>query len=409
MRIRLAIAALILLTAGGISGRSGGDTGTCLGRDAFAAQVEIDACTRVLETLPASHARRAELLAHRGQAFYKLRNYDAAIDDLEGAVAERDVAEWHYWRGQAYHFAGETDDAMAAYTRAIEIDDDTPGAWINRAVLRGLKRDRNGAIEDLTHVLERHPDHIVALTNRSLFYLEIRNFTAALADADQTLALAPRTQGAMLARAASLVELHRFDDAIATAGEALAQGAPLKVIFLSVRARAYVEKGAFDLARADIETGEVLQNPCLACLDARLLLHLRRKEFEDAVKVGDRYIELMPGFAVGWNNRCYARAGAGQAKAALADCDRAIALDPNLLHAFNSRAVAHLKLRDAKAALADFEHALAQGDRSGFSQYGRGLARLRLGQRKEGQADLDTVNAADPRVAEDFTRFGLRP
>lgn len=120
--------------------------------DALRAQVEHD--TRELWRQPKS----ARLHARRGAAYFKLREFDRAVED---------------------------------FTRAIALDDRLDEAWFGRGMARGRSGDLAGALADLGIYLERHPGSAVAHTKRGIRHLWNGDLERAEADFRRALEIDP--------------------------------------------------------------------------------------------------------------------------------------------------------------------------------------------------------------------------
>jgi Flp pilus assembly protein TadD len=82
-------------------------------------------------------------------------------------------------------------------------------------------------------------------------------------------------------------------------------------------------------------------------------------------------------------------------------------LAPDDAGALDSRGFTYLKLGRFEQAIVDYDAALARNPREPGSLYGRGLARLGQNDPEGGRADLAAAKSLDPRVAEEFHRYGL--
>jgi tetratricopeptide (TPR) repeat protein len=122
--------------------------------EAQALREEVQRCTRELE----GQRDSVTLHARRGAAFFKLREFDRAIDD---------------------------------FSRAIELDDRTDEAWFGRGMARGRSGDLDGAVADLGVYIERHPRSSVALTKRGIRHLWNGDLERAEADFRQAIRIDP--------------------------------------------------------------------------------------------------------------------------------------------------------------------------------------------------------------------------
>lgn len=90
----------------------------------------------------------------------------------------------------------------------------------------------------------------------------------------------------------------------------------------------------------------------------RALVSAQRGEYQQAVELFDRLIELNPTDASHYNNRGLIHFQSGDPEAALADYDRAIELNPRLAKVYNNRANCYAALGELEAAIQDYEMAI---------------------------------------------------
>ncbi|MCI0712916.1 MAG: tetratricopeptide repeat protein [Chloroflexi bacterium] len=93
--------------------------------------------------------------------------------------------------GDEHRERGELDQAVAAYTKAIELNQERIKAHYRRGL---VYYDLNGfprAIEDFGVVLKDDPENKDALTYRGLSYAQLKNYQLALADFEKLLPMEP--------------------------------------------------------------------------------------------------------------------------------------------------------------------------------------------------------------------------
>jgi tetratricopeptide (TPR) repeat protein len=94
-------------------------------------------------------------------------------------------------RGEAYFKLREFDDAVDDFTRAIDIDPTFDDAWFGRGMARGRAGQISEAVQDLTVYLDRHPKSSLAYTKRGVRYLWRGAVDKAEADFERALAFDP--------------------------------------------------------------------------------------------------------------------------------------------------------------------------------------------------------------------------
>lgn len=101
-------------------------------------------------------------------------------------------AEKIYNKGTDLQAADDLDGAVAAYTRAIELDPDYADAYDNRGFIKMNRGDLVGAIADFGQAIRLRPDKFEGYMNRGTAYLMHEEFSAAITDLDQALAISPK-------------------------------------------------------------------------------------------------------------------------------------------------------------------------------------------------------------------------
>ncbi len=150
-----------------------------------------------------THEPRAIDYIGRAMDFVTVRNYAAAISDLDRAISfTPDFALAYYLRAQARYLAstlpdpGSTEkenaphmpqvaplaDVLADFDRAIELSPTTAMAWFNKGNILFEMGDYTSALAAYTRAIELQPDMGEAFYNRGYIYLRLGNRPAGIAD-----------------------------------------------------------------------------------------------------------------------------------------------------------------------------------------------------------------------------------
>src|SRR5207249_7475679 len=116
-------------------------------------------------------------------------------------------------RGVVLHQAGRTDEALASYRHATEVDPQYALAWNNVGVVLAHQADTEDAIEAFRKALQLSPEFVGARLNLALLLTHLRRFQLALEAYRQVLASQPTSAPAWNGVGLVLVELKRFPDA----------------------------------------------------------------------------------------------------------------------------------------------------------------------------------------------------
>lgn len=85
------------------------------------------------------------------------------------------------------------DQAIAAFTKAIELDSKYTDAYNRRAVAYNWKKDNNKAINDWTKAIELSPKRVQLYVNRgSVYFVEEKKYELAISDFTKAIELSPK-------------------------------------------------------------------------------------------------------------------------------------------------------------------------------------------------------------------------
>lgn len=154
----------------------------------------------------ATHTPRSVDYIGRAMDFITVRDYDAALRDIERAIAMtpdfspayilKAQANWHRYKlMELQGDDGKTDatarlalrrqalaDVAAAYDKALEISPRTAPVWFNKGCVLIEEQDFTSAIAAFTRAIELKADMGEAYFNRGYVYLKLGNQAAGIAD-----------------------------------------------------------------------------------------------------------------------------------------------------------------------------------------------------------------------------------
>ncbi|MFC8365207.1 tetratricopeptide repeat protein [Streptomyces griseorubiginosus] len=239
--------------------------------------------------------------AHRGRAYVRgeLHDYEAAIDDLDRALAlEPDSPSAHSVRGEFHRALRHDDAALRDLDRGIALDPAHHFAWASRGALHLTRGDLRAARADLDRSLELNPDYVWALVRRARVWRGLGDPDRRLADLDRAVALQPDWPWGRCERGDALRNAGRVEEALHDYDHVLALDP--------------------DYASAHASRGAAL---------AALGRH------EEAVTALDSALRLNPAYAWALCRRAESHLALGSVNLALTDADRACELSPDDEHA----------------------------------------------------------------------------
>ena len=126
-------------------------------------------------------------------------------------------------------------------------------------------------------------------------------------------------------------------------------------------------------------------------------LHIKKKEYEEAIVDLDKAIELDPEDSALYNNRGYGKMKLDRFEEAIADLDKAIELDPKLRDAYNNRGDVKISLEKFEEAIADLDKVIELDPKFKVAYHNRGFAKTELGKFEEALKDYEkAAELGDP-------------
>src|SRR5947199_2568300 len=142
------------------------------------------------------------------------RDFAAALELYETLLREvPDSPKLWNERGVVLHQAGRTDEALASYQQAVEVDAKYALAWNNLGVVQAHKTAADSGIESFRTALRLQGGFSAARLNLALLLYQLRRFQLALEAYRQVLSGEPTSAAAWNGVGLVLVELKRFGDA----------------------------------------------------------------------------------------------------------------------------------------------------------------------------------------------------
>ena len=194
----------------------------------------------------------------RGIEAYQRRELDDAIAYYTKAI-ELDPADIsitspaYYNCGLAYYGKGEVERAIVDYTRAIELNPNFDAAYYNRGVVYSELRDYNSAIVDYTRAIELNPNFDAAYNNRGLAYAELRDYNSAINDYNRAIEINPNSADAYNNRGVAYIRQGKINHALDDYNRAIELN---YVLAYFNRGEALLHLGEWEKAKSDLTTAK---------------------------------------------------------------------------------------------------------------------------------------------------------
>jgi len=156
--------------------------------DAAADRGDLESAVRSYTDALRDYPDRQALLAKRAAVHARAKDIDAALDDYNQALkADPRAVKIQLQVAELYAGQRRLPEAEAAYTRALAITPDDPGALVARGIVRGQQGRPAEAIADLSAALAIEPGLTAALFERGRLYQQQNDRENAIRDFERLL------------------------------------------------------------------------------------------------------------------------------------------------------------------------------------------------------------------------------
>jgi tetratricopeptide (TPR) repeat protein len=228
------------------------------------------------------------------------------------------------------------DEAIAACTRAIQLDPMSADAYLGRANAYNDKGDYDRAIYDLHQAIRFRPKNALAYSNRGNAYQGKGDYDLAIVDLDEAIRLDPKNARVYNNRGIAYNHKGDYDRAISDVDRAIRLD-PMFADAYDNRGFAYERKGDYDRAFSNFDQAILLDPKNAYALVGRGNAYLRRGDYQRAMSDYDQAIRLDPKDADAYSRRGAAYEAKNDPDHAIADFDQALKLNPSLAEARKGR------------------------------------------------------------------------
>ncbi len=309
------------------------------------------------------------LYLHRGRVFSFLKDRISASADFNRAVLLNPYLIFPYeFMGDVLFDAGETEDAIESYNKAIALDRQYEPTLMKRARAYRKMNQYHWAAKDFTRVIGIDPTNPAGYLERGAVRYASGEFTEAAADFGKVVALNPEDGEAYAKRGRAWMAAGLSDRAC----DDLKKACELRVC--DDLRTATVERVCLSL---DSASADKWSQTCYE--------NVVKGEWNQAIQAATLAIYYDPGAVNPYINRSWAYAEVRAFEKAIEDCNEALRITPKNAMAFNNRGLVYEKKGDLDRAGKDYIKACELGLKIGCKNY---LAVKNPSQKEESQIYL---------------------
>ena len=330
----------------------------------------------------------AEGCNDRGIAYIKRNKLEQAIASFSKAIElNSSYANAYCNRGVVYYYKGEYERAIIDYNEAIELNSHHVIAYNNRGVAYGNKGEQEKAIGDFTRAIKTKPDYADAYNNRGNVYGSKSEYDRAIADYTKAIELKVNYTEAYNNRGNAYGNKGEYDRAIADYAKAIELNTKFADAYHN-RAVAYYNRRDFDSAIKNYNIAVELSPKFANAYYGRGVAYGEKGDFDRAIKDYTKVVELNPNFTEAYYNRGVIYSYKGDFDRAIKDYTKAIELNPDDFKAYNNIGVAYIKKGEVDLAIKNYNAAIELNPDDAIAYCNRGEAWLRLKEWDKAKTDL---------------------
>ena len=300
----------------------------------------------------------SEAYVNRGNANYKLGDFDAAIWDYGRAInLNPKNAEAYINRGNANFKIGDFDAAIWDYGKAINLNPNNAEAYIKRGNANCKIGNYGTAIWDYGKAINLDPKNAEAYFCQGSAYYQKNDFHAAKYEYDIAINIKPRFENAYINRGSVNCKIGDYGAAILDFCKAINLN-PENIEMYIYRGNAYFQMGDYGAAIWDY--GKAINlNPKNSELYFNLgNIYYKKGDYHAAIYEYDIAINIKSSFEEVYHNRGNAYFYLGDYAKAISDYSKEIALYPMNAEAYFNRGNAYFNKGDYNKAIDDYDKAI---------------------------------------------------
>lgn len=305
----------------------------------------------------------AQLWGKYGQALRRMRRLDEALVAYTRAIDLDDNDAWAWGgRGLTLGEFGKHREALENFDRALNLNQEDPWLWYNRAEELLVLNRPHEALESLQQALNRRPDHAESWAKRGQALRKLGDLEGALAAFDRAVQVNGNYAWAWNGRALTLRELRRREEALASYQRAVREDP---------------------------------HNIWYRINQIDLLLDMRQAQ--EALQVAGALIEVAPDNSVVWARQGQVLRRLHRYADALNSYERALTLDVRYAWAWNGKGMSLFALERYREAVACYQQATTYAPDDPWFWYNYGEALMRIGDTDGAKGKYQAALKADPR------------
>lgn len=346
----------------------------------------LNQAAALYQKILAADPQNADVLRVLGMLYLQQGNWEEGERWTRASLEQNpNQAEAENNRGYALQNLSRHEEALAAYDKAIKLNQAYAAAWYNRGNLLQSMGRYDDAVSSYRQALALRPDHVDTCVNMGNALKSLGRYEDALPCYEKALVLNPRHAIAHNNMGNTLKVLKRHDEALASFNKAISLAPEYADAYFNA-ALALQDLERFDDAKAAYQkTIAVKPDHAEAHLNLGQTFY-ELKKFDEALAAYDKAIVLKPAYTEAHLNQGIVYKESRRFDEALAAYGKALTLRPDYIEAYLNRGLVLQDMRRFDEALVAYDKAISLKSEDACASKGSLL--IELGRMSEAEAIL---------------------
>ncbi len=293
--------------------------------------------------------------------------------------------------------------ALQDYTRALLLSttwEESVEAYYNRGLTQALLDNLKDAMSDFNYVIKLNPEYANAYYNRSIVKGKLGDYSGELKDINKVISLRPNDISAYNSRGIVKSLMGEYHEAEKDFNQAIHLDNTYADAWFN-RAIVYWELKNYSSALSDFDKAIEL-NPDAESFNRRGNVKIKLNDLRGAFDDYTNAIKIQPKYYIAYLNRGYLKFDLKDYQSAMEDFSLAIKYKPDCSLAYFHRGLVKGKLNDVHGEIADYSRAIVCRPDFQDAYYQRGTVKYANGEKRDGCQDLNKAVKLGHRQAYEF-------
>ncbi len=320
-------------------------------------------------------------------------------EDPAPKMSERELlADSAFHKGDFLQRIGQIDEAIEAYSLAVELNPRDTDAFNNRGVAYNSKGENDLAIKDFNQAMQLNPCDAAIYNNRGTVYVDTDEVDLAIEDFNAAIRLNPNEDKSYNNRGNAYHKQGDYNLAIKDFNHAI-RLKPDDANAYYNRGNAYCDRGDYDRAIKDYNIAIKHESDFSMAYNNRGMAYSNKHDINKALRDFSKAIDRNPNSFIAYNNRGNAYRDKGDAEQAIDDFNTAIQLNSCFAEAYNNRGAVHYEKGNYNRAIKDLRTAMNLKPDYANAYYNRGMVFKSKGEVNRAIKDYNRAIKLDPDFA----------